>query len=241
MVSAVVGPIAYLILVFLPGAWITFLVSPPALASWARLLIGIALSPLVVLIQFYVLRLSGLVFETTATLIPWLNIPALYVVWRRLPRPSLPQKETLVACLLVLALPLVLLGIQFRDPQVKAYTGHAWMQADVIYALANGDLIPEEMDLAGIRLVYPWAGHVYEAIRSYVLGSSPLVNYGWNNLFALLVIGGLVAGLAAELGGGRLARVSSIACLFFGVNFAGYILMHLAHQIPVLNFRVWGD
>ena len=58
------GVIEFFILVLLPGSWITFSLPLNGLRPWARWLTGIALSPLVVCAQFYVLRLLGASFAT---------------------------------------------------------------------------------------------------------------------------------------------------------------------------------
>jgi hypothetical protein len=70
--------LGFLVLVFLPGAWITFGLPLPEIPFRARLLTGAALSPFIVSLQFYLLRLSGASFDRTVILLIVLNAPALY-------------------------------------------------------------------------------------------------------------------------------------------------------------------
>src|SRR5271165_283087 len=80
--SAWFGTLGYLLLVFTPGAWFTFGLSLNGISFWARLLIAIVLSPLVVCVEFYAARLLGFPFGLTAVLLVVLNIPAIYLVWK---------------------------------------------------------------------------------------------------------------------------------------------------------------
>src|ERR1700680_540120 len=82
-VSTLFGVLGYLLLVFTPGAWITFGLSLDRIPFWARLLTGAMLSPLVVCAEFYLIRLAGIPFGTTAVILVLVNVPAIYLVWRR--------------------------------------------------------------------------------------------------------------------------------------------------------------
>ena len=41
------------------------------------------------------------------------------------------------------------------------FYGHVSVHTDIIYALANGQLRPEEPLLAGVRLSYPFLSHAH--------------------------------------------------------------------------------
>ena len=223
----------------LPGAWLAFGLRLRHFGFGIRLLTGVALSPVVLCAQFYALRLAGVSFETTAALLPWLNLPAAYWVVKKFDRDSLSDKKTLLATALVLLVPLGLLVAQWTHPEGRAYSWHAWMHTDIIYMLANGDLVPEEPELSGVRLGYPWLGHVYLALLSYQLNSPPVWTFIWINLVWLVTICGLAAALIGELGGNRFSRITGVIWLFFGVNIVGYV----CEQILPLDesFRLWGD
>ena len=87
----------------MPGAWLALGLRLRHFGFGTRLLTGVALSPVVLCAQFYTLRLAGVSFETTAALLPWMNLPAAYWVVKRFERNSLPDKKTLLATALILA------------------------------------------------------------------------------------------------------------------------------------------
>jgi hypothetical protein len=128
---------------------------------------------------------------------------------------------------------------QILDTQGRLYTAHAWQHTDTIYMLANGDLLLEDPILAGVRLGYPWAGHVYQALLSYLCGSPPASNYIWANLLWLLFIYGFSAGIVAELGGNHFSRIASVVWLSFGVNFVGYTLQHIVFYKSRAPYPIW--
>ena len=68
------------------------------------------------------------------------------------------------------------------------------------YMPANGGLLLEEPALAGVRLAYPWGGHVFQSLLSHVLNSPPVYSYIWTNLLWSLLLYGLFVVLARELG-----------------------------------------
>ena len=218
------GLIGALVLVVLPGAWITFGLRLPGLPSWTRIATAVVLAPIVVPIQLYVLRLVGVSFERAVVLLVLLNLPALLLVVRR-GRWQWPDRHTVGALLALALLCAASLSPQLADVQARAYTGHAWMYADAAYLVANGDLDLEEAELAGVRLAYPWAGAVFQGILSDLVGSPPVVAYIWVNLAWLFCIGCFAAAIVSQLGGGRLSRAAGVVALYFGVNVAGYALL----------------
>jgi hypothetical protein len=239
------GLLGTLVLVLLPGAWITFLLPLRGFPLWARLCTGAILAPAVVAAQFYAVRLLGLSFEQTSVGLVFLNLPAAYLIVRRhVAWPRLDRRAALAAGLAALVItassaPFLL------DPQKRLYTWEAWSQADVVYSLANGQLVLEDAELAGVRLSYPWTGHVYQAVLSQLMGSSPAENYIWSNLIWVILVFIFAGGLVAELGGNSLSRVTVAIWLSFGLNFVGAALGDLvphdwARDHPLLG-NIWGD
>lgn len=214
----------YLLVSFLPGSWLCF---APRLGRWRfdeRLVFAFCLSPLIVFLQFYLLRLIGLDFGRSAYAILLLNLPAAYFVARH---ASLPSRETVlraIGFLLVVAVPMVFLVIKFFDIQLVAYTGHGWIHTDVMYSLANGYLSPDDAEMASAAQTYPWMGNLYHAILAYLIDRPPIAVYHVSNVFWLIALSIFLVKIVKSLGGGRFAQLTSILWLCFGVNVVGYLL-----------------
>lgn len=237
--------LGWILLVFLPGAWISFGLTLKGLPFWARLCTAAMLSPVVAAIEFYVLRFAGASFETTSVLLVWVNLPALVLIARHRGAWPRADRRTLAAIVLVGSIMLAFTAPFLLDPQKRLYTWEAWSQADVVYALANGGLDLQDAELVGYRLSYPWAGHVYQAVQSYILGTPPVDNYIWGNLVWVPLIFAFAAGMVGELGGSRLSRVTVAVWLAFGVNFVGalgsqLVPKSLVRAHPLLG-TIWGD
>jgi hypothetical protein len=141
----------------------------------------------------------------------------------------------------VLLVAVICLVPQLLDSQSRMFTGHAWMHADIIYMLGNGELLPDDPELAGVRLAYPWAGHVFQAGLSYLVDSAPVSSYIWTNLVWLLCLCGFSAYIVAELGGNRFSQITSFVWLCLGLNFAGYILAQALPTAITQRFWIGGD
>src|SRR5215510_11891718 len=237
----VAGAAGFLVLVLLPGAWVTFGLPLPGIPFWARILTGTALGPLVVCLQFYTARLLGASFELSVILLVGVNLPAGYFIWKRIDELAIPDARSVGGWILVLLLPMAFLGLQFYDPQIRMLSGHAWMHTDYIYMLANGDLLLDDPELVGIRLAYPWAEHVHLGMLSYLLGSPPASNYFWTNLVSLLLACGFVAGIVAELGGNRFAKITSAIWLLFGLDIGGYVVHQIVPAAFARDYPIWLD
>jgi hypothetical protein len=241
LVISFAGAVGWASLILLPGAWITFGLSLKGLTFWMRMLTGVVLSPLVVCIQFYLLRLAGASFELTIPFLVAINLPVSVLFWKRREEIILPGRRTVFAGLAVLLVAVICLMPQLLNSQTRAFTGHAWMHADIIYMLANGELVPDDPELAGVRLAYPWAGHVFQAGLSYLTDSAPVSSYIWTNLVWLLCIYGLVAYIVAEFGGDLFSQITSFIWLCLGLNLAGYIFQETLPQTITQKLWIGGD
>jgi hypothetical protein len=233
--------LAFLSLTLLPGAWVTFSRWGQNLSTRARLFVGLMLSPLVVILQFYMARGLGFSFSTTTVLLVLMNLPAALLIARTRVRWCLPDWRGLAIVASFYAVPLGLLAVRLHDPGLQLFYGHGWMHADIMYRIAQGDLLPEDPALAGLQLAYPWGGHVYQALLSYVLGSTPLLSYAWTNVLWLIGCFGIVGAIVACLGGGRFAQASAAVWLAFGVNPVGFSLGVLLPSALTERYPIFGN
>jgi len=233
--------LAFLSLAFLPGAWVTFSRLGHALSVRSRLFVGLMLSPFVVIVQFYMLRFLGLSFGNTAMFLVVMNLPAAVLIARTPARWGLPDWRGLAIVASFYAVPFGLLAVRLHDPELQVFYGHSWMHTDIMYRIAQGDLLPEEPALAGLQVGYPWGGHVYQALLSYVSGSTPLLSYARTNVVWLLGIFGTVGATAACLGGGRVAQASTAVWLAFGLNPVGFSLGVMLPSALTERYPIFGN
>lgn len=208
----------------LPGAWFSFGLKLSGYSFPARLALGVALSPVVIFVQFYALRIVGFSFETTVPLIVALNIPAMFLIFRRRSGITGCSKKFIMGGVVATSIPIALLLPQIVNSQVRLFTGHTWMQSDIVYMLADGHLKLAEPELAGLSLAYPWGAHPYQAALSWITDSAPATSYIWTNIVLLLCMAALMMLITGEMGGNRLARVTSFLWLCLGFNFIGYMV-----------------
>jgi hypothetical protein len=219
--------IGWCILVVLPGSWLTFGFRSKALPFGIKLLGGVMLSPLVVIAQYYALRLVGIPFEPTAQILPLVNLPGLYLIWRNRESAAILGKYHILAVVFTVIIAVISLAPHLISPERRAFSGHAWTHGDIIYQLSNGVLRPEEPELAGISLAYPWGGHVFQGVLSFLIDSPPVSSYIWTNLLWLVCLGLCVSYIVAELGGSPFARFTAPLWLYFSLNWTGYILQEI--------------
>jgi hypothetical protein len=234
------GELAYLLLVFTPGAWLAFGLPLKGISFWIKLCLAAALSPTIVCAQFYAFRLLGVPFSYTVASIVFLNIPAAFLVWRGRKTLQKTERSGWLVGATCMFIPVACLWSAITNIDVRIYSGASWLHADAAYMFARGDLVPEAPTLAGLRMAYPvWSGLVFEAIHSYLVQTPPQVTYIWSNLFLLIAACGLAAGVANELGGKTAAQAASAVFLLLGTNPLGYVLIQF---FPLQRFpQIWGD
>ena len=220
--------VSCLILVFLPGLWVSGALPLAGFGLRMRLLVALALTPWVVFVQFVLVRACGASFEQAAWILPFANLPALLFVRGKLRWPRRVPRRLLAATALVAALVVAYLWIPvWVNPHGSQVHAHAWMHTDTVYALAGGARVPEETVMAGVRGAYPWAGHVLPALLTYLADTSPMASYVPLNVLWTLVLCGLCGALAAEMGGGALARAGAAIAFLLGLNVLGFATSRL--------------
>ncbi len=213
------------VLLVLPGSWISFGLPLAGIPVGLRLCTACALSPFALFVQFYALRWAGFSFDACLPLLVGVNLLALPLLIRGLRSLALPSRGDLLLSSILLVIPVACLVVPAAmQPSCYPWWLHSWLHSSTIYELANGQLVPEEPRLAGIGQAYPWGVHLFQALESGVLDRPPVVTYLAFNVACLLLTTFLVGGLARQLGGGRRARWLSWILLWFGINALGYLL-----------------
>jgi hypothetical protein len=236
------GVAAFLVISILPGAWISFGLPLQRLSFWARLLLGVLLAPIVIVFEFYPVRLLGASFERTALILVLINLPALILIWRHARRIQVPDGKTWLAWTIAVLLSVACMVPAFAHPQTVMYRGHSWLYTGPIYSLAKGELVLEDPDLAGYKMGYPvWSGLIQQAFLSYFLDSPPMCSFIWTSLVCIIVSCGFAMGIVEELGGGWIAKISSGVWLLLGSNSVGYVLKRLLPGSFTSAVQIWGD
>ncbi len=218
--------VAYALLLFLPGAWVACGLDLPDVPFWARISTAALLSPLIACIEFYAIRLMGASFAATTLLLLVINLPAVFLVWKRRAKPaSLSHGEWLTGAAAVV-IPVICLIGQLLYPAARLFAPHGWIHLDPVYMLARGDMVLENPTLAGIRMSYPpWGPLVLPAVVSYLTATPILSSFIWADLLLMIVFFGFGAGIAKEMGGGRIARIGAGVSLLLGTTPVGYLVM----------------
>lgn len=227
-IVASLGTIGYFLLLFIPGAWLTFGFDLDDLPLWARFLTGAMLSPLVASAEFFAFRLAGVPFGATAWLVFAVNLPAIYVIGRRCSRSRIDWRGWPVA-LAVVGLAVAFVLPLFLDTDHRVWAPHGWLHADAAYMFARGMLRPEDPEMAGLVLSYPvWAPLAFQAIISWLINMPPLTSYVFPDLMCLIAVFGFTAGVAKRLGGGRIAQIGSLIWLPAGTTPMVYLMLKVA-------------
>jgi hypothetical protein len=163
------------LLLLLPGAWIAFGLPLPNLTWKARVALALALSPLVLPAQLLLLRLLGLGFARASWIALLLNVPAVLLVlrcstWSQL---SHGRRHLLPILLSFAALAIYMAYPWFSSQPFRIFGFHNFMQIDMIYALTRNGPLPEEPQMAGLPLSYPWFSHSYLAAVGWLSDVSP--------------------------------------------------------------------
>lgn len=217
--------VSLIILMVLPGSWLVFCPGTGHLTYPARFALAIALSPPVTAIQFYALRLGGLTFQQVIPALQLLNLGSALLILRAL-RSTPPQvrwRQGLVGGSVFASVATCVAIPWLWNPDFRRYSWHGLMHTDIVYAFARGVLLPEEPELAGLSLAYPWVGHIYWSVLAWSADLSPTVIYLVTNLVLLAATGTLYYSLARELGSSEVTSLATLVILALGTNLPGLV------------------
>jgi hypothetical protein len=210
----------------LPGSWLTFGISLDELNWRTRLALGAALSPIVLAIQLYLLRILHVDFAPAVLVILFINLPCLILIKRNLPRINFRGFSTAfwVASLILSSLIGLMLTLWVFIPNLRTVSWHALVHADIIYLISRNPFLPEEPDMANIALAAPWLDHVYWSITGWLTDWPPTVIYPISNIIWLIIAFVLAYELASQgLGLQNPTALLSVGFTFIGTNVVGAV------------------
>ncbi len=228
--------VAGLSLLISPGAWLAFGLPLRELPLLSRMALSGILSPLVVVLEFYVFRLGGLSYSATMWLLFSLNTGSLIFVareWRRTNRPRWEGGSSWSFDVAVFVFLVACVSVPwFFDHGLRIFGFHAWMHASIVNQFAIGRVVPEEPELAGVRLAYPWLGHLYWSVLSWA------TNWPHTRVYVLTDIAFLgwtciaVMESCRALGVPPPARRQALIWLTLGTNVLGFWIMSVSGWLP---------
>ena len=202
-----IAVIAAVGLAVLPGAWLGFTVPDRRVPWQVKLAFSVALSPAVLAVEIVLFSLGGQPFSLAVYIVGLLNLFALGVIAfdvRRVgtPAPDAGSPADLLAALGCFALLVfILLATWLGIPNYRVYTWHNMMQIDACYQIVELPAIPQDWDLAGVRLNYGWFGLVQLTSISWLMDCPPTLVFPWLNALQLLALVVLMYETARQFGG----------------------------------------
>jgi hypothetical protein len=224
--------IAALSLTLLPGAWLAFTRLGEGLSLPGRLGLAGAFSPVVVATQFYVLRAAGLSTAAVAWSVVVLNLPAVWLLGRRLTVGAV-ERGALTQSLFIAGVLFLGMTVPWNFvTDLRVFHSHSWMHTAIVDEFLSGALIPEEPELAGLRLAYPWLPHVYWGTLALLLDWAPTRIFPITNAISLLWAMLLVYEIAKALGARGFASRAAALWIALGTNMAGGAIFFATGWLP---------
>jgi len=223
--------VALLPLVLLPGVWVSHTLGHKFLTALQRLAFALTLSPFVVALQMIVIRAFKIDFASASWVVLGINLPAIVFLLKggssidRLERQS-------DFCLNILLVGLMFVGgiIYVAYPWFiidgyREYGYHNLLYIDAVYSLSRAQgIVPEESQMAGYVLAYPWFSQLYTGAVASVTDIAPTVLYCLLNATQLLAMTlCIVATLREELKLRWPVSMLAVALVFWGQNIPGTI------------------
>lgn len=212
-----------LVLAVAPGAWVS--ASAVGLGGPARLALAAGLSPFVAALELLALRAAGVGFAAAVPMLTVANLPALALLaWRtRADGAGWLAPGAAAGALLFAAVAACVAIPWWWDPVFRHWSWHALLHTDVVYAFARGELVPEDPELAGVTLAYPWLAHAHWALLAWSADVSPTLLYPFVNLLLLGAAGVLCHALARALGASVPGALATCGVLALGTNPVGLV------------------
>jgi hypothetical protein len=219
------SPFILIILIVLPGAWISFRPQLKDLSWKACLALGIALSPVVVGIEVCFLKLIGLPFRHIVFVSVLTSIPSIILIVRDFNFKEAIQRwpVAIFGFLVFMILTMCALFPSLYQPKYRSYARHALLHTDICYAVSTNRLQPEEPNLAGMRLRYPWFSHIHWSVIGYACDWPPTFVWILTNIAFLAGTCILAYETSKVLGVHPSTGILGVGLLALGTNFLGKI------------------
>ena len=220
-------------LMVLPGAWIVCTLLSPQLSWSARVALSTVLSPLVLALEVVFLKWCGVGFAAAVVVAQWTALSGLVPLVLRILRSARGRIDGKSAGCLAAAI-VILVGIvlapEIRDPAYGVYGRHALMHAEICYQLDQRAAQPEEPQLAGVPLAYPWLFHIHWAVLGQAARLPPTTVDTWTNLVYLAGFCIFFWETVRLLGAGRTSALLGLWLVTLGTN----VLGRPAHLVQVM-------
>ena len=187
----------------------------------------------------------GVSFERSAAVLPWLNLGALVLPLLRREEPAAPASPPAWLTLLTwLALIGPIAFLWWSDRDYRVYGWHNAMNSAMCYRVAALPAVPEDPDLAGVRLNYGWLGHVQTSAIAWRADVAPTLVFPCLNALMLLVtLVFMEAGMSALSLRRRASATLTSALVLAGTMASAIAVIQVAplSEASTLLRRITGD
>ena len=222
-------------LAVLPGAWLGFTLpdrQTPRRVKWA---LTVAWSPAIVAFEVAVCALIGVGFEQAVLVCAALGLLSLPIVVRGhrgfgAADTESPRRDGMLAILAAVSfLGIVLFTMWATVPGLRLYGWHNMMQTAVCDQISQLPRIPQEADMAGLRLNYGWLGLVQLTAMAWLVDKPPTIVFVLVNVLQLLALVTLMYETTRELYSQRhIPNPLAVVAMLLGTNLAGTVA-YLVH------------
>lgn len=218
--------IAFLMLLILPGALVTYPLVAGRLNFWTKCALSHALSWPIAAGLYLLIRAFGIDHELAWLMVVAGSLPALFFVAQAYRKSSISLAETDFVLVLAIALPSVALGLVLLLGEATPFWSHALMHANTVLALVESPFSPENRLLAGKSMTYPWLPHVYYLLLSSALDVPPSFLIYLTGPTQLLAFSTVSVAIVARLGGERVALLLAPVVCSTATNPIGSVMRY---------------
>lgn len=213
----------------LPGAWVSHTLGRGLLHRRQALALALVLSPFVVAMEMLLLRSVAVPFEMAAWLALIGNLPAVLLLRKRDCESGVmaPRKDWSHWIIGILAAGGIVYAAYpwLTVPGYRVFSYHNYLYIDAVYSLSRSQsLVPEEAQMAGYVLAYPWFSQLHTATLGVVSDMAPTFLYCLLNAVQLIALTLCIFSAARDELKLKLPSATLVTTLvFWGQNIPGTI------------------